>query len=90
MSQLQKELLAHAAAFLKPGGALVYATCTVLADENEMVAQHFCETHPDFNLEMAAHHLPEACSEMISGPYLRSWPHRHDVDGFFAARWKKG
>ncbi|MFZ2445420.1 MAG: 16S rRNA (cytosine(967)-C(5))-methyltransferase RsmB [Syntrophobacteraceae bacterium] len=89
MSQLQKELLAHAAAFLKPGGALVYATCTVLADENEMVAHHFSETHPDFNLEIAGHHLPEACAEMAAGPYLRSWPHKHDVDGFFAARWRK-
>lgn len=89
MSQLQKELLDHCAAFLKSGGSLVYATCSVLCDENEMVARHFSEFHPDFHLEAAADHIPPACSAMASGSYLRSWPHKHDVDGFFAARWKK-
>jgi len=89
MSQLQKELLAHAALFVKSGGALVYATCSVLTDENEAVAKGFTQTHPEFVPESAADHIPDNCNTMTSGPYFSSWPHRHDVDGFFAARWKK-
>ncbi len=89
MSVLQKELLSHAAQFVKAGGVLVYATCTVFRDENESVAQHFSESRPELELESAAGNLPYACREMVSGPYYRSWPHKHDVDGFFSARWRK-
>ena len=89
LSLIQKELLTGAARFLKPGGVLVYATCTVLTDENEMVASHISESHPELRIEPAAENLPETCSEMVSGPYFRSWPHKHDVDGFFSARWRK-
>ncbi len=89
LSLLQKELLSHAAQFLKPGGVLVYATCSVFRDENESVAQHLSESHPELEIESAAQNLPYACREMVSGPYCRSWPHKHDVDGFFSARWKK-
>ncbi len=89
MSQLQKELLARAVFFLKPGGSIVYATCTVLSEEDEEVVQHFSGSYPNFQLQNAADYLPQTCFEMISGPYFRSWPHKHDVDGFFAARLKK-
>ncbi len=89
MSQAQNDLLARAASFVANGGVLVYATCSVLTDEGEAVAEHFSQAHPEFRVDPVAAHLPESCSAMTSGPYLRSWPHRHDVDGFFAARWKK-
>lgn len=89
LSRVQKELLAHASRFLRPGGILVYATCTVFSDENEMVAEHFSSGHPGFRLERAADRLPPSCAAMTSGAYFRSWPHKHDVDGFFAARWRK-
>jgi len=89
MSQLQKEMLAQASRFVKSGGTLVYSTCTVFTDENEGVAKQFSEDHPEFRQESAGDFLPESCSGMISGPLFRSWPHRHDVDGFFAARWKR-
>jgi len=89
MSQAQNDLLSRAASFVADGGVLVYATCSVLTDEGEAVAEHFSRTHPEFQVDPVAAHLPESCSAMTSGPYLRSWPHRHDVDGFFAARWKK-
>ncbi len=89
LSLLQKELLPHAVQFLKPGGVLVYATCTILADENESVARYLSESHPELALEQAAENLPGACREMVSGPYFRSWPQKHDVDGFFSARWRK-
>ncbi len=89
LSRIQKEMLSHAALFLKPGGVLVYATCAVLTDENELVAGHLSESHPELRVEPAAENLPGACREMVSGPYFRSWPQRHDVDGFFASRWRK-
>lgn len=87
LSITQKELLSHAVQFLKPGGVLVYATCSVFTDEDELVAWHLTESHPELAVEPAAENLPETCREMTSGPYFRSWPQKHDVDGFFAARW---
>ncbi len=89
MSQLQKELLAHAAKFLKRGGVLVYVTCSVFTDEDEAVAQYLSDLDPELHLEPVLSHLPESCRDMVSGPYFRSWPHRHDLDGFFVARWRK-
>ncbi len=89
LSQVQKELLLHAARFLKTGGVLVYATCTVLREEDEMVAQYLMDSSPNLSFEPAAEKLPDRCVEMISGPYFRSWPHKHDMDGFFSARWRK-
>lgn len=89
LSRLQEELLSHASQFLKAGGALVYATCTVFTDENESVVQHLSESHPELAIEPAAENLPVACREMVSGPYFRSWPQKHDVDGFFSVRWRK-
>jgi 16S rRNA (cytosine967-C5)-methyltransferase len=89
LSRLQKELLCHASRFLRAGGVLVYATCTVLKDEDESVAEQLSEkSGPDLELEPAAEKLPYTCREMISGPYYRSWPHKHEVDAFFSARWR--
>lgn len=88
-ARLQKELLNHAALFVKSGGVLVYATCTVFKEENDDVAGEFAGSHPDFAIESAAGFLPQSCVQMIDGPYFRSWPHRHGVDGFFAARWRR-
>ena len=89
LSLLQKELLSRAAGFLKSGGVLVYATCTVLREECEAVARHLSESLPELALQPAEEILPYRCREMTSGPYYRSWPHEHDVDGFFAARFRK-
>jgi 16S rRNA (cytosine967-C5)-methyltransferase len=89
LSRLQKELISHAAQFVKAGGVLVYATCTVFGEENESVALHLSESHPELEIESAPENLPCTCREMVSGPYYRSWPHKHDVDGFFSARWRK-
>jgi len=88
-ARLQKELLAHAAGFVTGGGVLVYATCTVFKEENEEVAEHFSSSHPDFQLEPAADFLSPDCRPLTDGPFFRSWPHKHDIDGFFAARWRK-
>jgi 16S rRNA (cytosine967-C5)-methyltransferase len=95
-AELQQAILHSAARLLKPGGRLVYATCSLLPAENEAVVAAFGEAHPDFEpvpvvdlLEMSQ--VPHAASLCTGdqGQMLRLWPHRHATDGFFAAVWRK-
>ncbi len=76
---LQARILASAARLVKPGGRLIYATCSMLPKENEDQAEAFLAAHPDFALVPAGADLGEA------SPYLKLSPARHNVDGFFAA-----
>lgn len=85
----QRSLLAHAAKFVKKGGVLVYATCTVFSEEDEQVARHFTENFPEWAVERADGFLPESSRGLTDGPFLRSLPHRHGTDGFFGARWRR-
>jgi 16S rRNA (cytosine967-C5)-methyltransferase len=87
---LQARLLDSAARLVKPGGRLVYATCSMLMSENEDHAAHFLETHPDFTLKPVAEIWrdtiwPDGGPEPPSSPYLRLTPARDGTDGFFAA-----
>ncbi|MEI7538473.1 MAG: SAM-dependent methyltransferase, partial [Comamonadaceae bacterium] len=77
---------------------LVYATCSLLVQENEAVAQAFTEANKDFTPLDAAEVLTglkvDAATTLCSGGdsgqrYLRLWPHRHQTDGFFAAVWQR-
>lgn len=80
----QNSILAEAAKLVKKGGALIYATCSLLDEENEGVAAHFEAQHPGWERDDPRHHIdPEYCSGMA----LRLLAHRHDTDCFFAARW---
>ena len=93
LRQQQQAILAGAATLLKPGGRLVYATCSLLALENEDVARTFGEGHPQFEPMAAEHalalaHMAQA-GELVQGLWLRLWPHRHHTDGFFAAVWQR-
>src|SRR5437762_918129 len=81
----QARLLAAAAGLVKPGGRLVYATCSVLPDENEAIVEGFLAAHPEFALGNAAAELARAEIALDTGPMLRLYPHRHGCDGFFAA-----
>jgi 16S rRNA (cytosine967-C5)-methyltransferase len=89
----QAAILASAARMVKPGGRLVYATCSVLPEENEAIAQAFSEAHPNFAPLSAAETLqalkvPNAASLCTTnGMFVRLWPHLHATDGFFAAVW---
>jgi 16S rRNA (cytosine967-C5)-methyltransferase len=92
----QLAILQSAARLLKPGGRLVYATCSLLMQENEAIAQAFTQANPEFEVLSAGAELerlkvPNAAS-LCSGDqaeFLRLWPHRHGTDGFFAALWVK-
>jgi 16S rRNA (cytosine967-C5)-methyltransferase len=90
----QSAILAGAARLLKPGGRLVYATCSLLPQENERVAEAFSTEHSADFLPLDAAAALEAArvgdpAALVSGPYLRLWPHQHHTDGFFAAVWQR-
>jgi len=82
----QTAILDSAATLVKPGGRLVYGTCSLLAEENEDVVARFLAAHPDFHLVPAKDVLArQGVSVPDVGEYLRLDPRRHETDGFFAA-----
>ena len=86
LAATQRAILASASTLLKPGGRLVYATCSLLREENEDVVAGFLATHPGFAMVPAAEVLARRhVALMPDGEYLRLLPHRHRTDGFFAA-----
>ncbi len=98
MTVKQTAILQSAARLLKPGGRLVYATCSVLPQENEAIALAFSEANPDFVpldvgevlVGLKVEHAENLCSGGDNQQrFLRLWPHRHQTDGFFAAVWQR-
>jgi len=98
MTVKQTAILQSAARLLKSGGRLVYATCSVLPQENEAIALAFSAANPDFVPLNVAEVLVglkvEQAASLCSGGdnqqrFLRLWPHRHQTDGFFAAVWQR-
>ena len=81
----QARILKSAATLVKPGGRLVYATCSVLREENEAIVESFLESHPQFALGDAAAELKRANVALDTGAMLKLYPHVHGCDGFFAA-----
>ncbi|MFS0513527.1 16S rRNA (cytosine(967)-C(5))-methyltransferase [Nostoc sp. UIC 10607] len=89
LSVLQKELLTHTSTFVKPGGVLVYATCTLHPAENEEVISAFLAESPNWQIESpsgieildSAHSTPQG--------WFKVWPHQQDMDGFFMVRLRK-
>ena len=87
LSALQKELLQQTATWVKPGGILVYATCTLHPLENEAVIQSFLNHHSDWSIEPPVN-APPAAFATPQG-WVKLWPHRHQMDGFFMVRLKR-
>jgi 16S rRNA (cytosine967-C5)-methyltransferase len=86
LAGLQLAILRRAALALRPCGALVYSTCTLTSEENEAVVQAFLAESPEFRIA-PRESLPEAVRELAGDDgFVRTFPHRHDADGFFAAR----
>jgi 16S rRNA (cytosine967-C5)-methyltransferase len=87
---LQKQMLERLVPLLKPGGSLLYATCTVSEEENGETVQGFLAEHPDYYLESARPYLPPgSAGVLIRSGAMQTWPHRHGIDGFFAARLRR-
>jgi len=85
LSAKQSAILASAATLVKPGGRVVYATCSVLPDENERVVERFLAAHPDFVLGDAEAELARAGIAVATGPTLRLSTPEHGCDAFYAA-----
>ena len=98
MTVKQGAILQSASRLLKPGGRLVYATCSLLPQENEEIAVAFTEANREFSplpaVEVLSNLKVDGAAGLCSGgegrgDFLRLWPHRHATDGFFAALWVK-
>ena len=83
---VQRAILENVSRYVKPGGVLVYSTCTVLERENEVIVRHFLGNHQEFKAE--AFRLPGPVGEVGEG-MCTLWPHRHGTDGFFIAKLRK-
>ena len=87
--RLQESILAGAAQCVRPGGVLVYSTCTITYEENLGQVLGFLAHHPDFALEDLRPFMPAGLGEKTAQGYLEIYPHIHNMDGFFIARMRR-
>jgi 16S rRNA (cytosine967-C5)-methyltransferase len=85
LSHLQQELLNQAANWVKLGGIIVYATCTLNPLENELVIESFLQSHPDWQIQLP---IPDSPANHFATPqgWIKVFPHRDDMDGFFMVK----
>jgi 16S rRNA (cytosine967-C5)-methyltransferase len=81
---IQSRLLDNAVRLLRPGGVIVYATCTTEPEENILLIRSFLERHPDFRLDPASNFVNKVV--VAEDGSVQTFPHRHQVDGSFAVR----
>ena len=90
LAVLQARMLRNLALAIKPGGVLVYSVCSTEPEEGELLVESFLKEDGGFVMEDARPFLPESAGELVSEKgYMRTWPHLHGTDGFFAARLRK-
>jgi 16S rRNA (cytosine967-C5)-methyltransferase len=84
LSKLQSKLLENASKYVKPGGVIVYSTCTTEPEENIEVVKGFLAAHPEFTIDTASKFINK---ELVNEEgCIETFPHRHNIDGAFAAR----
>ena len=86
---IQRDILEACAGAVRPGGLLVYATCTILPEENENQARAFLARHPEFAPDTGDGWLPEALEPRLNGGMLQILPDRDGLEGFFIARMRR-
>jgi 16S rRNA (cytosine967-C5)-methyltransferase len=84
LNKIQRELLENAARLLKPGGVLVYSTCTTEPEENVAIIRGFLAGHPEFSIGDAAEFVNR--SVVTTEGWIETFPHLHHIDGSFAVR----
>ena len=88
LAALQLDILSTAARLVRPGGRLVYATCSLLDEENEAVVAAWLETTQAF-VRVAPASVDPVLAPLTQNEALVMLPHRHHTDGFFAARFER-
>lgn len=83
---VQSAILRNASRYVKPGGVLLYSTCTVLRRENQAIVEAFLHENPDFSPDLL--HLDGPVGECLEG-WVTLWPHIHGTDGFFLAKLRR-
>ena len=89
LSGIQARLLDTCSRYVKPGGTLVYSTCSILPGENEEQVRSFLETHPDFAMDALPEEIPEQLRALSGAWGLQLLPHRDGMEGFFIARMRR-
>ncbi|RII28929.1 MAG: 16S rRNA (cytosine(967)-C(5))-methyltransferase RsmB [Geobacter sp.] len=89
LARTQRTILRNAARILPAGGTILYGVCTTDREENEAVIEDFLSEQSGFVLEDLRELFPDHRELFTEEGYFRSWPHRHGMDGFFAARLRK-
>jgi 16S rRNA (cytosine967-C5)-methyltransferase len=84
MSEIQTKLIDKAAALVKPGGVIVYSTCSIEPEENFLIVKKFLENHPGFKLESARDKFPDDIVD--ENGCIQTYPHVHQMDGAFSAK----
>jgi len=84
MSEIQTKLINKAAALVKPGGVLVYSTCSIEPEENFLIVKKFLENHPHFKLDSAKDKFPDDIVD--ENGCIQTYPHVHQMDGAFSAK----
>lgn len=84
LPEVQSKILNNCSSYVKPGGVLLYSTCTLLRRENEAVVENFLAEHGDFSTE--AFELPHWGTQT---GMMTFWPHIHDTDGFYVAKLRR-
>ena len=87
LPEIQLSILENVSRYVKPGGVLLYSTCTILRRENETVIEEFLQKHPDFTPEEFA--LPENFPGASNNGMLTLYPCVHDTDGFFICKLRR-
>jgi len=88
--ELQKQIILTCSRYVKPGGILVYSTCTMNVDENQRVIEKFLERHPHFILDDFTYLLSEGLRASVVKPgMVQLIPSRDGIDGFFITRLKR-
>lgn len=86
LHETQTAILDAACRYVKPGGTLVYSTCTLFKEENEQTVVAFLKAHPEFSLNGLERMLPEEFAKQTVDGMLTLYPHVSGTDGFFIAR----
>ncbi|NLB41699.1 MAG: 16S rRNA (cytosine(967)-C(5))-methyltransferase RsmB [Clostridiales bacterium] len=86
---LQGKILDTCSEYVKPGGVLVYSTCTINLEENQNVVMDFLEKHPEFKLDNPVPYVPDSLKSAIKDGMIQLIPSLHQVDGFFISRMRR-